>query len=457
MLSSLFYMLIAVVGIIITIMFVIGTHEFAHFITARWLGVKVLRFSIGFGKTLWRRFDKQGTEYVIALIPLGGYVKMLDESEEPVAAHELHRAYNQQAFYKKALIVLAGPTMNLLCAFLLYWAVYCIGFVTVKPIIGFIKPHSIAEQAGLRANQEITSVDFDQTASWTGVIFRLLAHVGNQDQMSIGVISKNHGKEIVSNHFLNLDNWHLDALNPDPLTSVGIVPYEPPMPLDIGIITANSPAAQAGLQVGDRILAVNGQAISSWDDLIKLTKQSPDKTVVFKLKRKNKVIEKPVQLSHQYSILFHKSGYLGISPNVTFPKSMLVNVKYNLIDGMFKAWKEVVDFTYFNLVLFGKIITGKLSVQSLGGPITIFESAGEALNSGFVPFIGFLAFLSASIGVINLFPIPGLDGGHFALQLIETIIRRPIPQRLLAALYFAGLMLIVFVLVQALVNDVLRL
>jgi len=364
MIANILYVLTFIVSILVTILFVIGTHEFAHFIVARLLGVRVLRFSIGFGKTLWRRIDKSGIEYVVALVPLGGYVKMLDENEDNVPPAELHRAFNRQPFYKKFLIVLAGPTMNLLCAVALYWLIFVVGFVTIKPVISQVTPHSIAYQAGLKANQEIVSVDQKPIKSWTGVMFRLLVHLGNQSQLTVGARTRNNQ---LSEHTLDVRDWKLDELTPDPLSSLGITP---------------------------------------------VMKLSPD---------------------------------------------MLREVKYSPINAITPAFREVVQFSYFNLVLFGKLVTGKLSLKTLGGPIAIFETAGKSLNSGIVPFLGFLAFMSASVGIINLFPIPGLDGGHLLFEVIEVAIRRPIPQGLLAGLYYAGFGLLIFVLGQALVNDVLRL
>jgi len=359
--------LISIIGILLTIFFVIGTHEAAHFAVARCLGVKVLRFSIGFGKTLLRWHDKKGTEYVLALIPLGGYVKMLDETEGEVPINELGQAYNRQPFYKKFLIVLAGPISNIVCAFILYWLIFMIGFITIKPIIGTVLPKSIAAEAGLKPQQTITHVDNKEINSWTSVFFRLMIHLGNQDHVKINTTTFADHKN--NEYVLDLSNWHMDELHPDPLTSLGMTPYQP---------------------------------TGKW------------------------------------------------------PKEMLHKIQYGPLSAAAHAGEEIYDLTYFNFILFEKMFTGKLSLKSLGGPITIFESAGEAFNAGYLAFMGFLAFLSVSIGVINLLPIPGLDGGHLFIQAIEAIIRRPIPERYLLILFKLGFIFILFVLFQALVNDILR-
>lgn len=449
------HLLVSILGILLTIFFVIGTHESAHFLMARLLNIKVLRFSIGFGKTLWRRQDKKGTEYVLALVPLGGYVKMLDENEEKVPRDELHLAFNRQPFYKKFLVVVAGPVTNILCALVLYWLIFVIGFVTIKPIIGSVNPRSIAAENGLRANQEIISIDNTPTATWTSILFRLIVHAGNQDHIKIEV--KNLADNKTETHLLDVSNWHIDNLSPDPLASLGIIPYEPEIPLTIGVIQPQSPAASADLHIGDKIIAINKRPIKNWDEFIKIVINHPADTLTFTLERQGKILDLPVTLGYQRNLLLQKSGYLGVGPNFQWPKELLQKIQYNPLAAIPHAWQEICNFTYFNLLIFEKMITGKLSLQSLGGPITIFEIAGSALNYGLLSFLGFLAFLSISIGIINLLPIPGLDGGHLFIQTIEFIFRRQVPERALALLYRLGLIFILFILIQAIANDVLRL
>lgn len=447
--------LISIFGILLTIFFVIGTHETAHFIAARLLGVKVLRFSIGFGKTLFRWHDKQGTEYTLALIPLGGYVKMLDESEEEVSPSELPRAFNRQPFYKKFLIVLAGPAINIFCAFILYWLIFTIGFVTIKPIIGNITPNSIAAEAHLKSNLEIIQVDNQVVSSWTAVLFRIMTHIGNKDHLHLE--TKDMASKKVQVYELDLSDWHISDLHPDPLSSLGMTPYEPVIPLIIGKITPHSQAEAAKLAVGDKIIAINKVKMKDWEAVITFIYHHPDESIIITIERKGNVIQLPAHIGMQRNLLLQKHGVLGISPNFEWPKSLLRTIKYGPLDAFSHAGQEVINFTYFNIVLFGKIVTGKLSLQSLGGPITIFETAGDALNSGFLAFIGFLAFLSISIGIINLIPIPGLDGGHLLIQFIEFLIRRSIPDRYILILFRLGFIFIIFILVQALINDILRL
>ena len=433
--------------------FVIGTHE-THFIAARCLGVKVLRFAICFGKKLLRWHDRSGTEYIVALITLGGYVQMLDESEDVVPPNELHLAYNRQPFYKKFLIVSAGPFVNVACALLLYWLLFVIGVVTVKPIIGSIHANSIAAAAGMQGEQEIIQVDNVPTQTWTSVLFRVLAHAGNQDHVKLE--TKDMSSQKTHSYLLDLSNWHMNELIPNPFTSLGIIPYEPPIPLVIGLIAKKSPAVKSNLQVGDKIVAINRIPIKNWDELITFVISHPDQTALFTLEQHGKTRTTPVAIGVKRNIFLQKTGYLGISPTFTMPPELLHTMQFGPYAAMEHAWKEITDFTYFNFVILGKLFTGKLSLQSLGGPIAIFQTAGEALNRGMVVFVGFLAFISLSIGLVNLLPIPGLDGGHLFMQIIESLIRRPIPLAIQLLLYRLGFIFIILILIQTVMNDLLR-
>ncbi len=444
-----------IIGILFTILFIIGTHEYAHFIVARMLNINVLQFSIGFGKKLFSWRGKNGTEYVFALIPLGGYVKMLDENEGMVSKEQLPFAFNRQPIYKKFLVVLAGPAMNLFCAFILYWLIFTIGFTTVKPVIGSIIPHSIAATSKINPNDEIMTIDGKPTPTWSSVILRLIAHIGNNDAAKMEV--KNIYSKKISTYSLNLSHWHMDELSPDPLSSIGIMPYQPFIPLIIDEIAPNSPAVKSPLQIGDQIIAINHKTIKTWNELSSIISHNPSQLLFFTIERKSKRLDVPVIIGYQRNITLDKTGYLGIAPKFDMPKIQLRHIQYSFFEAAPRALQEITDFVYFNVMLFGKLLTGKLSLKSLGGPITIFETAGTALNYGFISFTVFLAFMSISIGIINLLPIPGLDGGHLLMHIIESITRRPIPENVLLLLYRLGFIFIFVIIVQALVNDIARL
>lgn len=360
--------IIAIAGILLTLLLVIGLHEFGHFIAARLLGIKVLRFSIGFGKRLCGWCDKQGTEYVIAALPLGGYVKLLDENETVVASHELHQAFNRQPFYKKLLVVLAGPLTNFLLAIVLYWLIFMMGFVSIVPVTAAPLPHSIAAAAGIPAQHEIIQIDQHATSSWLSIIIRLLAHTGDKDKITM--VLKPLNSQTTQRYQLDTQHWQMNPLKPDPLTSLGLQPYVP-------------------------------------DDL-------------------------------------------------KWPSPFLRKNQYNPVTALARAWRNTYDFTYLNLLVIGKLFTGKITLQSLSGPLAIFQSAGSALNQGMIPFLSFVAFLSISIGIINIFPIPGLDGGHLLFQTIEAVSGRPIPPRVLEFCYKIGIIIILLLIFQSTINDVLR-
>lgn len=447
-------LLIAILGIIITILLIVGVHEFGHFVLARWTGVKVLRFSIGFGKTLLRWHDKKGTEYIVAAVPLGGYVKLLDETEEAVPSAEKQFAFNRQPFYKKFLIVVAGPIFNVIFAFLLYWIIFMTGFVSIVPLIGKITPDSIAAQAGMKPNQEIIQIDNRQTVSWLSVIIGLLERAG--DKTNLNIQTKNPDTQATHSYSLDLKHWQMNNLKPDPLESLGISAFSPTVPAIIGEVLPKSPAASK-LKPGDKILMVNKQPIKNWHELLTVIEKNPDTVLAFKIKRGKKTSEISVKTGSESDTFFKKHGYLGVVANYHVPENLLKKNKYGPFLALSHAWQETKDFCNLNIMMFGKLVTGKISLSSLGGPITIFQSAGTAINQGITPFLSFLAFLSISIGLLNILPIPGLDGGLIFFQIIEFLIRRPLPLRFQVLIYRLGLIFILLLIAQALANDILRL
>ena len=446
--------LISLLGILITLLLVVGIHELGHFVVAKSLKIKVLRFSIGFGKALKTWHDKSGTEYVLAAIPLGGYVKMLDESEGTVLPSEKHLSYNQQPFYCKMAVIIAGPLMNLVFAFFLYWILFVVGFVTVAPVIGSIQPNSIAFQAGMKPNQEITAIDQRSTSNWTAVLIDMIERSGDANQIQF--TTKDLSTHTVQTYKLDLAHWHLNELKPDPLDSLGIVPYEPIIPAIIGTIQPDSPAIRSKLLIGDKIIAINKQPIKDWHALTEVLHAHGGETMNFTILRQDKTFILPVTMSVKTSWFFSKQAYLGVSPAFEWPSNLLRKNQYNPIAALGHAYQDVARFTQLNFLIVEKMLTGKMSLKSLGGPITIFQSAGQALNQGIVSFMSFLAFLSISIGIMNILPIPGLDGGHLLFQSIEALIKRPIPDKIIAFFYRFGLLFILFIMVQALFNDISR-
>lgn len=448
-------MLISIIGIILTIFFIVGIHEFGHFIIARLAGIKILRFSLGFGKALLRWHDKKGTEFVLAAIPLGGYVKMLDESEGEVAKNELHLAFNRQPLYKKMAVVLAGPLANFIFAFALYWLIFVVGFTSFIPLIGHITPHSLAANAGLKPQDEILSINNKSTRDWNSVVIRLMAYLGEKNQ--VGIKTQRLNSHTILQHTLDLTHWQMNNLNPDPLKSLGIEPYQPKVSLIISALLPDSPASKSGLQINDVILSIGQQHIKSWEQLITFVAAHPAETFIFKIKRQTKILSLPVTVGYKYDSLFQKHGFLGLAPQIKWPVGLLRKIQYSPLTALAPAKQEVVNFATLNFQLLGKMLTGKVSLQGLGGPITVFESAGTALNNGILPFISFLAFFSIAIGVINVLPIPGLDGGHLLFYFIEFITRKPLSLGIQTLFFRLGIIALLLLVTQALVNDIMRL
>jgi regulator of sigma E protease len=446
-------LVISILAILLTILLVVSVHEYGHFIFARLVGVKVLRFSIGFGKPFFHWYDKKGTEYALAPIPLGGYVKLLDENEGAVPADQLPFAYNRQPMYKRFLIAFAGPLFNIIFALILYWILFVTGFTTIVPITGDIAPHSIAYNAGMKSHEEIISINHAPTNNWMSITIRILMAAGDKGTMLVGVKEPHSGKIRVLS--LQLANWHLDDLKPDPLQSLGISSYQLLIPAVIHTISEDSPALHK-LMPGDKIISADSHPIKDWYDLVSVILSHPEQTLPFTLVRHGKVIHTTFTVGYKRNIFFHKQGFLGVAPEFVMPKELLRTEKYSLIEAVNHAWNEMYELTQLNFIIIGKMLTGKISIKSLGGPITIFEGAGTALNAGIAPFLGFLAFLSIAVGIINILPIPTLDGGHVLLQVIELIIRRPLSLRLQALFYRLGFIFIVLLLIQTLVNDFLR-
>jgi len=377
---------------------------------------------------------------------------MLDETEGNVATVDLPYAYNRQPFYKKFLIVAAGPFSNLVFAFLIYWLLFVVGFITLVPIIGKISPNSIAANAGLKPQQEITAVDHKPSQTWMTIIVHLLARSGETSSLNMQVQDNNQTKTIN----LNLATWKMDDLKPDPLASLGIIPYEPIIPPIINKILIDGPAARSNLKIGDEIVAINKKKIGDWYDMMEMISTHPKEKLTFTIKRNRQILDFPIVIGMKTSFFMSKHGFLGVSPKFEYPKKLLRLNKYSPIMAMQHAYQDTVTFVHLNFIILGKMLTGKISFHSLGGPITIFESAGNALNLGIISFLSFLAFLSISIGVINILPIPGLDGGHLLIQIIEAVTGRTMSVNAQVLLFRLGFILLIVVMFQALMNDILR-
>lgn len=449
-LSSVFFFVIAL-GVLITV------HEFGHFWVARKLGVKVLRFSVGFGKPLWSRRGKDGTEYVIAAIPLGGYVKMLDEREAPVAPHELSFAFNRKPLGSRFAIVFAGPLFNFLLAILAYWAVFVIGVGGIKPIVGEVAPHSIAQKDGFQPGDVIVAVNGKQTATWEGVMFALLDKA--LDRQTVEVRVKDVGQREVTRtlDLSTITGGDLDQGNL--LSSIGIRPRRPLIPPVIGHLEVEGAAKRAGLAAGDRIIAADGQPIKDWEEWVKYVQPRAEKVIRLDIERQGQrlVLElRPVAVAA-------KEGTVGrIGAAVKIPEGELSEelravLRYSPGEAMMRAVEKTWDMSLLTLRMLAKMVTGVLSVSNLSGPISIAQYAGYSASAGLVSFLGFLAIVSISLGVLNLLPIPILDGGHLMYYLIEWIKGSPVSEEAQALGQRVGIAVLGTLMIFAFYNDLARL
>jgi regulator of sigma E protease len=443
-----------IIGTLVALGVLVTFHEFGHFWVARRCGVKVLRFSVGFGMPLLRWHDRQGTEFVVAAIPLGGYVKMLDEREGDVPADQLDQSFNRKSVKQRIAIVAAGPVANFLLALVFFWVLAMLGSQQLKPVVGSVEPGSIAATAGLVAGQEIVAVDGEATSGWGAVNLQMVRRLGESGSLQLTVREPN--SDVQSSRSLVLNEWLKGSDEPDPIRSLGIRPWRPALEPVLAELDPKGPAQAAGLRTGDRLLALDGQPLNDWQQVVDAVRVRPDTRIVLQVQRDNARIDVPVNLIAKGG--GKASGYLGagVKP-VEWPPEMLREVSYGPLDAVVEGAHRTWTMSILTLDSLKKMLFGELSVKNLSGPITIAKVAGASAQSGVGDFLNFLAYLSISLGVLNLLPIPVLDGGHLLFYLIEWVRGRPVSDRVQGWGIQIGISLVVGVMLLALINDLGRL
>ncbi|HEY6864886.1 MAG TPA: RIP metalloprotease RseP [Burkholderiales bacterium] len=450
-------LLFTIAAFIVALGVLIVIHEYGHYLVARICGVKVLRFSVGFGKPLWtRRAGPDRTEWVIAALPFGGYVKMLDEREGPVAPHELHRAFNRMSVWRRILIVIAGPLANFVLAIVIYWGLFLHGVQEVKPIVAAPEPGSIAAASGLKSGETIVAVEGEPVSSWQDLRWRLLQLAIDRQPVRVETIDRERN---ANQRTFDLGRFDIDDLDGDPLTRIGLSLWmtRPDVPPVIDSIEPKSPADAAGLRQGDRVAAVDGREIRRWDELVPVVRASPGKALRLRVLRGADTIEltvRPDALQQNGRAL----GRIGAGPKVDPEalKGLFARVSYGPITALSKSLDRTWETSVFSLSMLGKMITGKVSWKNLSGPVTIADYAGQSARQGFGAYVVFLALISISLGVLNLLPIPLLDGGHLLYYLVELLKGSPVSERAMELGQRFGLTVLLFLMVFALYNDINR-
>ncbi|HHT8827537.1 TPA: sigma E protease regulator RseP [Yersinia enterocolitica] len=440
---------IIALGILITV------HEFGHFWVARRCGVRVERFSVGFGKALWRRTDRQGTEYVIALIPLGGYVKMLDERVEAVAPEFRHQSFNNKTVLQRAAIVSAGPIANFLFAIIAYWLVFIIGVPSVRPVVGDISPQSIAAQANISPGMELKSVDGIETPDWDSVRLALVSKIGDK-QTQVGVAP--FGSANVVQKTLDLRQWQFEPDKQDPVVALGIIPRGPQIESVLAEVQPGSAAEKAGLQAGDRVVKVNGQLLDRWQTFVLQVRDNPGKALVLDIERGGTPLSLTL-IPDTKSVGENRSeGFAGVVPKVIpLPDEYKTIRQYGPFTALYQAGDKTWQLMRLTVNMLGKLITGDVKLNNLSGPISIAQGAGVSAEYGLVYYLMFLALISVNLGIINLFPLPVLDGGHLLFLAIEKLKGGPVSERVQDFSYRIGSILLVLLMGLALFNDFSRL
>jgi regulator of sigma E protease len=444
-----------IVAFIVALGILIVVHEYGHYLVARLCGVKVLRFSVGFGRplALWRR-GADRTEWVIAAVPFGGYVKMLDEREGQVAPQEAHRAFNRQSVGRRFLIVAAGPVFNFLFAIVVYAGLFMYGLPEARPVLGEPPAGTPAAAAGLRAGDTVRAVGGEAIETWQELRWRVLQAALQQQPLRLETLSeRGHLGETT----LDLRGYPTDDVENDALERVGLRLFRPKIAPVVGTLQSG-PAERAGLQVGDRITDIAGVPIDTWEQFVAKVRESPGVPLAFGVERDGR------RLTVQVTPDAHREGgkeigRVGVGYRISGEQAgrMLVRVQHGPLDSIGRAVAKTWDISIFSLRMLGRMLTGQLSIKHLSGPVTIADFAGQSAQMGWISYVTFLALISISLGVLNLLPIPLLDGGHLMFYAIEVLKGRPVSERVMELGQRVGLAVLLLAMAFAFYNDLNRL
>ena len=452
--------LISIAAFIVALGILITVHEFGHYWVARKMGVKVLRFSIGFGKPLlrWVRGEDR-TEYVIAALPLGGYVKMLDARENvEIDESERHREFTQKPLYARFAIVFAGPLFNFIFAFLAYWLLFVSGITGVKPVVGNVLPDSLAAQAGIEVGEQIRQVDGEAIQTWEQFSTHLIQLAVDGGSLKLQL---SHGEDSVPREVELIVPQKMDIQPALLMREVGMGPESPDYENVIDSIADGSAAQKAGLMVGDRITMIGTTRIEHWQDMVKIVRASPELPLTFSVERgENRQLHSIIVTPARVEMQGREIGQLGVRPRMLDEQAWtpyLAEQRYGVFDSITQSLRRIADTSLLSLKMFGRMLIGQASLDNLSGPITIADYAGKTASIGLSEFLSFLALISISLGIINLLPIPLLDGGHLMYYVIEFVKGSPVSEQVEIFGQRIGIALLLTLMSIAFINDFARL
>jgi regulator of sigma E protease len=446
---------------IVAVSVLVTVHEFGHYWVARRLGFKVLRFSVGFGKPLLSKVaGPDRTEYVLAAIPLGGYVKMLDEREGPVPAADLHRSFTRKPPWQRILVLVAGPAFNILFAIVVLWGMFWwTGTDEAKPIVGEVAPSSVASQAGLRKGDEIRAINGAPVVGQRDVVFDLLDAMSSHGNAALSVRGSDGGSRVAT---LSVPDsaQRVHLTEPAELfRGLGFEFWLPPIPPVLGVVASDGPAARAGLKAGDRIVSIGGEPTNDFNDVVKRIKPHPGESLELTYSRDGVEHTVPVRVSSEDGGDGKIVGRIDVKvaqPSVTLPDSFFLHTDFTLMGALGRATEEAWSMTVIQGRLVGRMLTGHVSVKNLSGPLSIAEYAGESADAGAASFLEFLVLISLSLGFLNMLPIPILDGGQIVFQAVEWLKGSPLSERAQAFGTQVGIALLILLMGVALFNDIAR-
>ena len=447
--------LFSIIAFIVLVGVLVAIHEYGHFLAAKLCNVKVLRYSIGFGKVLIsRKRGQDQTEYCLSAIPLGGYVQLLDERSEDVPKEQQHRAFNRQSATKRIFILFAGPLANFLFAVVAYIFMFSSGIPGTVPLIGDVEPQSIAWQSNIRTGDRIVNVGDREVKTWQGALISMIGEVLDDEIIKLSVIDEsNNRKDIV----LDVTGRTKELTAPNAIFSgLGFQPFQPIINPIIASVAVNSPADKAGLKSGDTLLKIDNIEVKGLEQFVELVISRPDKRVDIEIQRNGEIYLTEVNLGVKDDD--STKGFIGIGTTIDKEQinKYLAVEKYSFPQNFTMAIDQTNEMIVLTLNMFGKMITGQISGKNLSGPVGIAKDAGTVAKRGLIATLSFMAIISISLGILNLLPVPVLDGGQIVFVLIEKIIRRPLPEKIQIIFQQLGVGALLFLMVFALYNDLTR-